>query len=139
MTDLERSTERVQLRKANLLQTWKDLPNCENLLTNMQPLPPKHEGKTFGLDGIRIDGSKEFIFNVMSRLKDIIDGENQVTRLQLAMQNCDNAEGDFNKGNGGYVCYIRLHCRTAQGSATSAFFDRDLKVATENYAEAIGS
>lgn len=139
MNELERRAERVQLRKASLLQTWRKLEPVDNLLSVMNPLPPKHEGKTFGLDGIRIDGSKEFVLAVMSRLKDLINGENQVTRLQLAMQNCDNAEGDFNKGNGGYVCYIRLHCRTAQGAATSAFFDKGLKEATSSYAEAIGA
>ena len=139
MTEMERQSERVQLQKGNLLKTWKDLEPCNNLLSKMTPLPPKHKGKTFGLDGIRIDGSKQFVLAVLSRVKDLIDGENQVTRLQLAMQNCDNAEGDFNKGNGGYVCYVRLHCRTAQGAATSAFFDKDLRKATENFAEAIGA
>ena len=137
MTELERIAEKPQLRKSSLLQTWRKMEPVDNLLSVMTPLPPKHEGKTFGLDGVRIDGSKEFVFAVMSKLKDLIDGENQVTRLQLAMQNCDNAEGEFNKGNGGYVCYIRLHSRTMQGAATSAFFDRDLKDATKKYAEAI--
>ena len=139
MTESERISERSQLTKSNLLSTWKTLEPCENLLSVMTPLPAKHKGKTFGLDGVRIDGSKEFVFAVMSRLQDLISGENQVTRLQLAMQNCDNAEGDFNKGNGGYVCYIRLHCRTAQGSATSAFFDKDFAQATEKYAKAINA
>ena len=100
----------------------------------MQPLPPKFKGKTFGLDGVRIDGSMKFIEAVLSCLKPLIDGENNVTRLQLAHNDCSKAEGDFNKGNGGNVCYIRLHTRTAQGSATSAFFDKNLHKRTEAYA-----
>jgi len=127
------------MTKAELLKQWQELEPAENILAKMQPLPAKHKGKTFGLDGVRIDGSKEFIFDVLSRLKDLIDGENTVTRLQLSLNDCSKAEGDFNKGNGGYVCYIRLCERTAQGAATSAFFDRDLAQATENYAKAIGA
>ncbi len=134
MNEMERIIERKSLTKNELLKTWKKLQPCDNLLKVMQPLPDRHKGKTFGLDGIRIDGSKEFVLAVMSRLKDLIPGENQITRLQLAMQNCDNAEGDFNKGNGGYVCYIRLHMRTRDGCIAASFFDKDLAEATEAYA-----
>ena len=122
------------MTKAELLKHWQMLTPNQNPLKVMQPLPPKFKGKTFGLDGVRIDGSMEFIEAVLSCLKPLIDGENNVTRLQLAHNDCSKAEGDFNKGNGGNVCYIRLHERTLQGSATSAFFDRDLHAKTENYA-----
>jgi len=126
------------MTKSQLLKEWKSIPSNQPILDKMQPIDARHKGKTFGLDGIRIDGSKDFVYAVLSRLQDLIAGENQVTRLQLSMNDCSKAEGDFNKGNGGYVCYIRLRTRTMQGAAASAFFDRDLQSATEKYAEAIG-
>jgi len=122
------------MKKAELLKRWNELPANQNPLKVMVPLPPKFKGKTFGLDGVRIDGSMEFIEAVLSCLKPLIDGENNVTRLQLAHNDCSEAEGDFNKGNGGNVCYIRLHQRTLQGSASSAFFDRNLHKTTERFA-----
>ena len=125
------------MTKQELLKVWQELPANQSILDKMQPIEAKQKGKTFGLDGIRIDGSEAFVFAVLSRLQDLIAGENNVTRLQLSMNDCSKAEGDFNKGNGGNVCYIRLRTRTLQGSATSAFFDRDLHKATEQYAEAI--
>ena len=126
------------MTKAQMLKLWDGLTPNQNPLKVMQALPPKFKGKTFGLDGVRIDGSMEFIKAVLSCLKPLIDGENTCTRLQLAHNDCSKAEGDFNKGNGGNVCYIRLHSRTAQGSAVSAVFDRDLHGATERFAELHG-
>jgi len=127
------------MTKSQILSKWKVLKPVDNLLALMKPVDAKHKGKTFGLDGIRIDGSEEFVLSVLSRLKDLIAGENNVTRLQLSLNDCSKAEANFNKGNGGYVCYIRLRTRTLQGAATSAFFDRDLHKATEDYAEALGA
>jgi len=127
------------MKKDELLKRWAELTPNQNPLAVMVPLPPKFKGKTFGLDGVRIDGSMEFIEAVLSCLKPLIDGENNVTRLQLAHNDCSKAEGDFNKGNGGNVCYIRLHQRTMQGSAASAFFDRHLNQTTEQYAKTIGA
>ena len=122
------------MRKDELLAMWAKLPENQNPLEVMRPLPPKFKGKTFGLDGVRIDGSIEFIKAVMSCLKPLIDGENCITRLQLAHTDCKKAKGDFNKGNGGNALYIRLHYRTAQGSAASTFFDRKYHSTTERFA-----
>ena len=127
------------MTKKDLLKIWQELPANQSILDKMKPIGAHHKGKTFGLEGIRIDGSQEFVYAVLSRLQDLIAGENNVTRLQLSMSDCSKAEGDFNKGNGGYVCYIRLRTRTSLGSAVSAVFDRDLHKATEKYAEAIGA
>ena len=127
------------MTKKELLRKWQELTPNQTILDKMQPIDHKHQGKTFGLDGIRIDGSEDFVFAVLSRLQDLINGENNVTRLQLSMNDCSKAEGDFNKGNGGNVCYIRLRTRSSQAAAVSAFFDRDLHKATENYANAIGA
>ncbi|MEA3224761.1 MAG: hypothetical protein U9Q07_02340, partial [Planctomycetota bacterium] len=66
--------------------------------------------------------------------KPLLDGENCITRLQASCADCSQAAGEYNKGNGGNVCYIRLRTRTAQGAATSAFFDRGLHQATERFA-----
>jgi len=127
------------VKKSELLAKWRTLKPSKNLLAVMKPLPEKHEGKTFGLDGIRIDGSEEFIFEVMSRLTDLIDGENNITRLHLSIADCEKAEAPFNKGNGGHVCYIRLAMRTLEGAHVSAVFDRNLHATTEKYAQILGA
>lgn len=126
------------MQKKELLEHWSKLPNNQPILPVMSVLPYKHEGKTFGLCGIRIDGSMEFIDAVLSRLQDLLDGENHVTRLQASLSDCSKAEGDFNKGNGGNVCYIRLAMRGREASIASGFFDRHLDKPTASFAKAVG-
>ena len=122
------------MKKAELMKLWRELEPNQNPLEKMAPLSSGHKGKTFGLDGVRIDGSMEFIQAVLSCLKPLIDGENNLTRLHLSHSDCSKAEGDFNKGNGGNVCYIRLHERSTEAAAMSAVFDRDMNKATERFA-----
>ena len=108
------------MRKKELLEHWAALTPNQTIMDKMQSLPYKHEGKTFGLDGIRIDGSMEFIDSVLSRLQDMLTGENCTTRLQTNISDCSKAEGDFNKGNGGNVCYIRLAERGREAKIMNA-------------------
>ena len=122
------------MNKKDLLNHWRELTPNQDPLSVMTPIDGKQKGKTYGLDGVRIDGSMEFIDAVLSCLKPLLDGENCITRLQASHNDCSKAEGDFNKGNGGNVCYVRLRTRTAEGAASSAFFDRDLHQATERFA-----
>ena len=130
------------MRKQDTLKHWRSLEPGGDPLAVMRPIPCKTVGSRYGCDGIRIDGSPAFIDAVLSCLKSIIPGENNVTRLELARNTVTRKPGykaGMNAGQGAEVCYVRLHRRTAEGSAASAFFDRDLHAQTEAYAAAIGA
>lgn len=127
------------MRKAEALTLWQDLPENQNPLPHMQPIPYKSSGSRYGACGIRIDGTPEFIDAVLSRLKDLLDGENQLTRLELArnpvkpteiageVRTFANAEKDAE------VCYIRLHERGGDAKAMNVMFDRSQDAATSRY------
>ena len=126
--------------KAEVLQSWHELPEDVNLLAVMAPIPYKTEGRTYGTDGIRIDGSPKFVDAVLGKLKELIDGENAVTRLGLSRSpaNTDfksnpNAQADAE------VCYIRLHVRGREGSISmGAFGGEEVRDATKRYAALLG-
>ena len=118
--------------KKETLSAWRTMPANQPMLGKMCPIPYKATGSKYGACGIRIDGTPEFVDAVLSNLKDLLDGENHVTRLELArhpaatgFKATPNAETD------GEVCYIRLHMRGREGTIASSIFDRDLDTATE--------
>jgi len=129
------------MKKAEALARWRELPEGLNPLAEMIPIPYKAEGSKYGACGIRIDGTPAFIDAVLSNLKDLLDGENAVTRLGLARNEVDGSgigKALPNKETGAEVCYIRLHERGREGSIASGF-NRDLLAATDRYAETIGA
>lgn len=73
------------------------------------PVPYKHSGSTYDEDGIRITGSQDFIDSVLSRLSDLLDFENEDTRLQVAY----NEAKDHVSGAplGSFCCYLQVHER----------------------------
>jgi hypothetical protein len=127
------------VKKAELLEHWRNLAAGQAILPHFTPLN-KPEGSTYGACGIRVDGSPAFVDAVLSRIKDILDGENQVTRLAASYQPA--VKPDFkvtpNAAPDAVVCYVRLHLRSLEGAIASSFFDRHLKGATERYAVAAG-
>ena len=128
------------MTKAESLDHWRALSPGQNPLSHMAPIPYNTAGGRYGCDGIRIDGSPAFIDAVLSRLQSLLDGENCVTRLELARHAVKVQPGyksGQNAGKGAEVCYVRLHMRSTQGSAVSSFFDRGLHGATERYAETV--
>lgn len=128
-------------KKAASLNAWKNLQENQNPLIHMNPIPYKTTGSRYGACGIRIDGNPAFINAVLSRLKPLLDGENHLTRLELARQQVDGtALGKKldNKDAGAEVVYIRLHQRGRQGAMASAIFDHHLDEATVKFATAQG-
>lgn len=129
------------MRKADAMKRWRESPADVAILEHFEPIQPKTRGSRYGCCGIRIDGSPAFVDAVLSRLRELLDGENHVTRLELS-RNPVKAQPGFkagqNAGDGAECCYIRLHVRGAEGSHVSAAFDRHLDGATERYAGAIG-
>ena len=128
-------------KKAAALTAWRALEAGKNPLPLMRPIPAKTEGSRYGCCGIRIDGDPAFIDAVLSNLKPLLDGENTITRLELARHTVQPSPGykaGINAGEGAEVCYVRLHARTTQGSAMSACFDRHLHEPSIRYAESLG-
>lgn len=126
------------MRKSETLAAWRALPDGLPILPHMQPIPYKARGSTYGACGIRIDGTPEFVDAVLSRLKDVLAGENAVTRLALARNVVDGSgigKALPNSAKGAEVCYVRLHMRGHEGSMAAAY-DPELRAATERYATA---
>jgi hypothetical protein len=124
------------MKKEEALFLWKSLPANLPILPHFTPIPYKAAGSKYGACGIRIDGNPEFIQAVMSRLKDLIPGENHVTRLGLAWNRVDGSgigKQLDNTDRAAECCYVRLHMRGNDGMMASHFFDRHLDNATKEF------
>lgn len=131
------------MQKADALTHWKALPAGLPILPHMTPIPYKASGSTYGACGIRIDGSPAFIDAVLSRLQDLTDGENTVTRLALARSPVEPREvggkvrAYENAADKAECCYIRLHVRGNEGSHAAAY-EPAKRAASDRYAAALG-
>lgn len=115
------------------LQKWASLEANQAIMPHFEAIPYKSTGSSYGACGIRIDGSPEFIDAVLSRLKDLIDGENCLTRLELARNVVDGSKlgKAFGKASkGAECCYIRLHQRGGEATHMHAY-DKRMVEATE--------
>jgi len=128
------------MKKAETLHHWKGL-TPSNPLPHMTPIPYKARGSRYGACGIRIDGNPAFVDAVLSCLKSLIDGENCLTRLELARSVVDGSgigkrldNADHSNG-AAEVCYVRLHQRGREGAMAAMIFDRDLHEPTQRFAE----
>lgn len=130
-------------KKAAALDAWRELTPGQAILPHMTPIPYKAEGSRYGACGIRIDGNPAFIDAVLSRLKDLCDGENQFTRLELARSDVkdttiNGVTRQFNNAaEAAQVCYVRLHKRGDEGGRAMAI-SRERVDETRRYALAIG-
>ena len=127
------------MKKSETLSQWQSMPANQPMLKHMRPIPYKARGSTYGACGIRIDGTPEFVEAVLSHLKELIDGENHLTRLALARSVVDGSGIGKELPNAEHkaeVCYIRLHTRGSEGQMASGMFDRHLDAATERFAMA---
>jgi len=128
------------VKKSEALRRWRGLEAGLPILPHMTPIPYKAKGTTYGACGIRIDGNPAFVDAVLSRLQDVLAGENQVTRLGL---NRREVNGDFkpcyNRDKGAECCYIRLHVRGRQSASMTTWGSTpEQREATGAYAEAMG-
>ena len=130
------------MKKSEALAHWQQLEPNRNPLEHMTPIAYKSSGSRYGACGIRIDGNPTFIDAVLSCLKPLLDGENQVTRLELARNEVAPVEingerKSFNNADrAAQVCYIRLHLRGSEGAIAAVVFDKHLKGATDRFAQA---
>jgi len=132
------------MTKKDTLKHWQGLAESMPIMPHFQPIPYKAEGSSYGACGIRIDGSPAFIDAVLSRLKDVLVGENAVTRLELSRQPVKAREGRplLKAVTGAEVCYVRLHVRGGEGAMMESFLEgihhKNGGGPTEQYAKAIG-
>lgn len=123
-------------KKAEEMEKWRGLAPGQPVLPHMTPIGYKTRGSRYGACGIRIDGNPAFIDAVLSRLQDLLDGENHMTRLELARRPVDGSgigKELPNADDAAECCYIRLHVRGHEGRIASAILDRHLDGATERY------
>jgi hypothetical protein len=125
-------------KKHEVLQDWKELQDNQDPLEHMAPIPYKSTGSKYGACGIRIDGTPEFIDAVLSNLKTLINGENQVTRLELARSEVKpttingETKSFVNKSLNAEVCYVRLHIRGHEGAIVQGLMKQN-KSATDTF------
>ena len=95
------------MKKAEFIQHWEAIEPGQPI--NIGAIPYKHTGSTFDEDGIRALGSAEFIDQVLSRIKDLLQYENGSTRLAISYsQATDKNTGDLLDS---YKAYIQVHQR----------------------------
>ena len=125
--------------KKQAMKQWAELTPSADPLEVMAPIPYKATGSKYGADAVRITGSPEFVDAILSNLKQIIDGENHVTRLSFSRADVKPTEinGETrtfeNASAGAQAVYIQLHMRGHEGVIASGVFDRDRDGATERF------
>lgn len=95
------------MRKEQILEHWRGITPAKHI--HIMPVAYKHTGSTYDQDGIRLTGSQQFIDSVLSRLSELLDYENDETRLQLVYKQSQDRETGAELGS--YNCYIQVHER----------------------------
>ena len=112
------------MTKEELLTHWDALEENQPIMPHFTPVPYKATGSRYGACGIRIDGNPKFVDAVLSRLKDLLEGENDETRLSVSRNEVDGAKlgkSFKNKDEKAEVCYIRLAERGGEAVALNTY------------------
>lgn len=94
-------------KRDDILRFWQAIRPGAPLA--IEPIDPTmHKGTKFRTDGLRITGSSAFINSVLSRVKDLLQYEdNPATKLEIEYRQIQTKEGDlFNKPV--YVAYVHV-------------------------------
>lgn len=117
------------LPKELALMEWQRIPENQDVLSQMPVLPPKQAGSQYGSGGIRVEGPPEFVDAVLSRLKDLLDGENGRTRLGFSRSKVrpktiqGQTKGFENAAIDAECVYIRLHERGIESQMAHAWVE----------------
>ncbi len=112
----------MRLNKSKAMAHWACLSDIETVFP--YPIPHKHTGTTFGADGIRIEGTREFIDSILGKLKFLLQSENSETRLALNYQQVEAREGKPNDFAGNWVCYVKVHERGHEAQIMNQVFGK---------------
>lgn len=97
------SPRRKSAKKDEIINVWQKLR--PNMPIYFMPID-KTDHSSYNDDGVRITGSWAFISSILARLKDLMNFENDGTKLKLVLRPIDQKAGFSNKK--AYVCYINL-------------------------------
>jgi len=103
--------------KEAFINHWQALKPNQDIFP--MPIAYKHEGSTYDEDSIRITGSKTFIDSVLSHLKQLLDNENDDTRLQLVYK--ESMDKESGQPLNSWNCYIQVHERGQESRMMNAF------------------
>lgn len=111
------------MKKDQLLARWQSLKPFQPV--HPEAVPYKHEGSTYGEDGIRISGRPEFVDSVLSRLKDLLAYEGDRTRLQVSYKAVEPRADKADAVKPGAVCcYVQVHHRGPEAVTLNARYGR---------------
>ena len=107
-----------RIAKRDAVEKWWNSPPTDPAEV-MGSIPNDHKGSRFGMGGLRIDGTQDFIDSVLSNLKSLIRCENSLTRLEIQYQEIVGRETKVPTGK--WVCYVRVADRgDSKTNVTSA-------------------
>ncbi|MEE8465497.1 MAG: hypothetical protein V3S68_03405 [Dehalococcoidia bacterium] len=100
-----------RLNKAAALAHWHALDGRPVPLPSktMKAVPYRHTGSTYAEDGIRINGSREFIDSVLAALQNLLGRENSMERIGIQFTEATDRDSDEPMGT--WACYIQVHER----------------------------
>ena len=107
------------MKKSETIDHWKNIEPTQPV--KPFAVPYKHSGSTYGMDGIRLCGSREFIDSVLSNLKSLLNYENGATRLQLVYKESTDRETGLPLGDHAWNCYVQVHQRGSQSIMASQY------------------
>jgi hypothetical protein len=112
-------TKARRMTKEEALRYWEGLQEAD-FEDTVSPISYKTTGSRYGMDGIRIDGTRKFIDSVLARLKGLLVWESAVTRLELNYT--ETVDRETKEPTGNWVCYVRVHMRGGEGVLAQGFF-----------------
>ena len=92
-------------KKDEIMQSWQNLRPEAPIY--MKPISQGADHKSIGEDGLRITGSWEFIASVLGKLKELMQYENDQTKLKLVFKGVDG--GDPSRQT--FVFYVNVEGR----------------------------
>jgi hypothetical protein len=106
--------------KDQIMYVWNQLQ--PNTPIRIQPMQPDSIGtsdnSSYGEDGIRITGSWGFIASVIAKLKELLQYENEATRLRLVFRGVDPSRATVGKKS--FVFYVNLENRQKRNGGIGA-------------------
>jgi hypothetical protein len=93
--------------KDEIMTFWKSL--ALDIPIQIHPITYDHKGTTIQEDGIRITGTKEFIASVLSKLKDLVNYENDQNKLIISYRQSPKSLVPGNKES--YMFYLQVKSR----------------------------
>lgn len=99
--------------KPEIIQHWKAItPGLP--MSQLRIIPQGFKGKTFSFDGMRINGSPEFIDAILSRIKELVAYEGGGTRLNVIYkQQIDNKTQQAIPGSFSFYIQVKQRGKNA--------------------------